>query len=114
MAFELSPWVTLVLGILIGLLVGWVVDLWFERQRQVSAAHQGELAEFRRVREQALVPSQTVVLRSDLPHSAEVAIEEEPLPPHGEHLSDDLAMPEVEVEVVEVDEVDEDDEQATR
>ena len=103
MAFELSPWVTLILGILIGWLMGWILDLWFERQRQVSATRQVELAELRRVREQALVPSQTVALRSDLPHSAEVAIEEEPLPPHGEHLSDDLATPEVEVEVVEMD-----------
>lgn len=111
MAFELSPWVTLVLGILIGLLVGWVVVLWFERQRKVSAARQGELAELRQVREQALVQSQTVVLRSDLAYSAEVAVEEEPLPYHGEHLSDDLATPEVEVEVVDVDE---DGEEASR
>ncbi len=104
MIFQLSPWVALMLGILIGLLLGWVVDLWFERQRQATAARQADFARSRRVREQELVQSQTVALRSDLPHAAEVAIEEEPLPYHGEHLSDDLATPEMEVEVVEVDE----------
>jgi hypothetical protein len=107
MTFQLNPWVALVLGILIGLLLGWVVDLWFEHQRHAAAERHAEFAESRRVREQALVQSQTVVLRSDLPHAAEVAIEEEPLPYHGEHLSDDLATPEVEVEVVEADEDDE-------
>lgn len=111
MIFQLSPWVTLVLGILIGLLLGWVIDLWFERQRQTVAARQSDFAKSRRVTEQALVQSQTVVLRSDLPHSAEVAIEEEPLPHHGEHLSDDLATPEVEVEVIEADD---DDEEVSR
>lgn len=97
MAFELSPWGILALGILIGWLTGWGLDLWFERQRQ-AAARQSESAELRRAREQALLQAQTVALRLDLVGSTEAAIEEEPLPLRAARLSDDLALPEVEMD----------------
>ena len=111
MPLDFSPWIALVLGILIGWLSGWMVDMWFERHRRAAEKRRIDAEERRRLRNANPPDAQSLVL---LPEAAEpvpgqaagAAIEEEPLPPyHLEHLSDDLATPAVEVEVA-ADEVD--------
>lgn len=108
MMLDFSPWVALVLGILIGWLLGWSMDLWFDRRRHAEdkardELRRAELEELRRLRTLELVDVPPLALRSDMSFAA--AVEEEPLPPlQGEHLADDLSTPAVEVEVVDVDE----------
>lgn len=110
---DFSPWIALVLGILIGWLSGWLVDLWFERHQRAEEKRRIDLEEHGRLRHANPDDAQALVLLPEAAppvpgHRARAGIEEEPLPSfHSEHLSDDLATQGVEIEV-DADEVDTD------